>query len=56
MHSSAVTNPAILHHQDDDVDLLYHCHAFVSLCSVSGLPSFKEHTIQRTPLSDCFQI
>ena len=53
-HRSAVTNAAILHH-DDDVDLLYHCNAFVSLLNVSGLPSFNEHIFQKTPLSDYFQ-
>ena len=56
MHHRAVTNAPILYHEDDDVDLLYHCNAFVSLFSVPGLPSFKERVFQRTPLSDCFQI
>ena len=55
MHRSAVTNATILHHQDD-VGLLYHCNAFVSLFSVSGLPSFKEHMFQVIPLSGRFQI
>ena len=56
MYHSAVTNEVILHHQDDDVDLFYHCNAFVSLFSVSGIPSFKGHIFQRATLSDCFQI
>ena len=56
MHRIAVTNAAILHHEDVDVDLLYHFNAFVSLFKVSGLPSFKEHVFQRIHLSDCFQI
>ena len=47
MHRSAVTNAAVLHHQDGDVDLHYCYNAFVSLFSVSGLSSFKEHIFQR---------
>ena len=56
MHRTAVTNAAILHHSDDDVNLHYHFNAFISLISVFDLPSFKEHTFLRTPLSACFQI
>ena len=56
MRRSAVTNATILHHSDDDVDLHYHCNAFISLFSVFGLPNFKENIFQRTPLRDCFQI
>ena len=52
MHRSAVTNAAILHHQDDDVALHNHWKAFISL--FSALTDFKEHTSQKTPLSDCF--
>ena len=37
---------AILHHWDDDVDLLYHCNVLVSLFSVSCFLSFKEHVFQ----------
>ena len=39
--------------QDDDVVFLYICNAFVSLFSVSGLPSFKEHIFRRTTFSGC---
>ena len=56
MHRIAITNAAILRHQDDDVDLRYHCNAFLSFFSVYGLLGFKEHVFQRTPMSDCFQI
>ena len=56
MHRSAVTNAAVLHHQDGDVDLHYCYNALVSLFSVSGLSSFKEHVFQRTTLSYCFHI
>ena len=56
MRRSAVTNAVILHHSDNDVNLHYHCNAFISLISVFGLSSFKEHIFQRTPLSDCFQL
>ena len=56
MHCIAVSNAAILHHQDDDADLLYHCIVSVSLLTVSGLPSFKEHIFQRTRFSGWFQI
>ena len=55
MHRITVTNAAISHHSEDDVDLHYHCNAFVSF-SVFGLPSIKEHIFQRNPLSNCFQI
>ena len=48
MHRIAVTNAAILHHSNDDVDLHYHCNAFMSLFSVFGLSSIKEHIFQRT--------
>ena len=51
MHRIAVTNAAILHHSDDDVDLHYHCNAVMSLFSVFGLSSIKEHIFQRTPLN-----
>ena len=47
---------AILHHKDDDVDLLCHFNLFVSLFSVSGFPSFKEYILEETPFSDYFQI
>ena len=56
MHRSAVTNAAILHHLDDDVDLLYHCNMPASLFSVSSLPSFKEHIFQGIPFNGCIQI
>ena len=56
MHRNAVTNAMILHHEDDDVDLLYHCNVLISLFTVSGLPIFKEHIFQRTRFSGCFQI
>ena len=56
MYRIAVTNAAISHHSDDDVDLPYHCNAFIYLFSVFGLPSIKGHIFQRPPLSDCFQI
>ena len=56
MHHGTDTNAAIWHHEDDDVDLLYHCNTFVSLFSVSGFPSFIEHVFQRTALNNCFQI
>ena len=46
MHYNAVANAPILHHQDDVVDLLYHCNIFISLFSVSGLSSFKEQIFQ----------
>ena len=39
MHRSAATNAAILHHQDDDVDLFDHCNVFVYLFSASGFPT-----------------
>ena len=42
MHRIPVTNAAISHHADDDVDLRYHCNAFISLFSVFDLPSIKE--------------
>ena len=45
-HRSVVTNAAILH-QYDDVYLLYHCNAFVSLLSVYGLSSFNELIFQK---------
>ena len=38
---------AVSHNQVDDVDLLYHCYMFISLFSVSGFPSFKEHIFQK---------
>ena len=47
---------AILHHYDDNVDLLCYCNVLLSLFSVSGFPSFKEHKFEGTPFSDCFQI
>ena len=56
MHRSAVSNAAVLLHSDDDVNLHYHCNAFISFISVLDLPNFKEHIFERTPLSDCFQI
>ena len=56
MHRIPVTNAAISLYSDDDVDLRYHCNAFISLFSVLDLPSIKEHILQRAPLSDCFQI
>ena len=34
MHRIAVSNAAISHHADDDVDLHYHCNAFISSFSV----------------------
>ena len=37
----AVKNAAILHHYDDDADLLYYWNVFISFSSVSGLQSFK---------------
>ena len=43
MHGIVVTNGAIVHHEGDDVDLLYHCNAYVFLLSVYGLLGFKEH-------------
>ena len=43
MYHKAVTSAVISHHEDDDIDLLYHCHVFAYLFSVSGLPSFKEY-------------
>ena len=55
-HRKAFTNAAILHHYDDNVDLLYNCNVFVFLFSVSGLSSLKERIFQRTPFSGCFQI
>ena len=45
----------ISNHKDDDADLLYHCNLCVSLLSVSGFPSFKEHIFERTHSSGCFQ-
>ena len=56
MHCNAVTNAAILHHSDNDVDLPYHYNVSLSLFSVSGLPSFKEHIFQGISFSGCFQI
>ena len=43
MNRIAVTSEAILHHEGDDVDLLYDCNASVSLVSVYDLLGFKEH-------------
>ena len=56
MHRSAVTNPTSLHHEDDDVDLLYYCNVFVSLFSVSGLLTFEKHILQGIPFNGRFQI
>ena len=56
MHCIAVSNAAILDHQDDDADLLHHCIVSVSLLTVPGLPSFKEYIFQRTHFSGWFQI
>ena len=44
----------ILHHQDDDVDRLCHCNVFVSLFSMSGFWSVKEHIFEEKPFGDCF--
>ena len=38
----------------NDVDLLYHYNMSVSLFSVSGLSSFKEHIFQGIPFSGSF--
>ena len=46
---------AISHHWDDDVDLFCHYNVHISLFSVFGFPSFKEHIFERTPFSGCFQ-
>ena len=51
MRRIAVTNAAISNHSDDNVDLHYHCNAFMPLFSVFGLPSIKDHIFQRTPLN-----
>ena len=56
MHRSDVANAGILDHSNDNADLVNHCNAFLSLFSVYGLPSFKEHLFQRTPFSGCFKI
>ena len=48
MHRSAAINAAILHREDTNV--------FLSLFSVSGLSSFKEHIFQGTPFRACFQV
>ena len=56
MHRNAVTNAAILHHEDHDVGLPCHCKMFVFLFSVSVVLSFKKHISQGTPFSGCFQI
>ena len=60
IHGSAVlhqySNTAVLHRKDDDIDLHYHCNAFLSLFSVSGLHRFKEHIFHRASLSYYFQI
>ena len=35
MHCSAVTNAAVLHHEDSDIGLLCHCHVdLYSVCLV----------------------
>ena len=47
---------AILHPQDDDVDLLHHCNVFKSLSSVAGFPSLKEHVFKKILFNGCFQI
>ena len=56
MHHNDVANAAILDHSNDNADLVHHCNAFLSLFSVYGLPSFKEHLFQKTPFSGCFKI
>ena len=44
----------MLNHQGDDYfDLLHHRNVFVSLFSVSSLPSFKEHLFEGTHFSGC---
>ena len=52
MYRSDIANSAILHHEDDVVDLLHHCNWLI----VSGLPNYKEHIFQRKLCSGYFKI
>ena len=48
MHRSVIANIAILHHWDDDIDLLYHFNVLVSLFSLVWLPSSMTYVIRKT--------
>ena len=57
MHRCNVADAAILHHYDDDVDLLPHCNVFVSLLNVSEiLTFFMKHLFQQTTFSGCIAV
>ena len=57
MHRCNVANAAILHHYDDDVDLLHHCHVLVYLFSLPGILTYsKKHLFQETTFTGCAPI